>query len=386
MITMKWRGYVENKDTIAANLVRLRADRGLTQAALAKKSKVSRVTLGKIERGEVEPRADTLHQLAQALKAPLRDLVAPVEPLRGVRFRAAKRVNSREQILAEVGIWLRSYAWLERELSAVRPFPLQGLGESRLPPEKLAERARSELGLGDKEAIRDVCGLLEDHGVKVLLLGKNTDAFFGLSVAHDGLGPAVVVNTWDRISVERWIFTAAHELGHLLLHRSSYDGALSDHPDSEEREADRFASYFLMPEQGFESEWAQTRGLPLVRRVLKVKRMFRVSYKTVLYRLVESKRETIDVWMAFQVQHKQLFGKTLRKRDELEQLAEGEFRLDWSSAGEPDGLSRSDFVEDRLSRLVRDALEKNIISLNRAAEILRISRDEMRRRSRSWGR
>ena len=77
----------------------------LTQAGLARKARISRVALGKIERGEVHPRSGTLVQLARALEAHLRELVAPVEPLRGVRFRAGKRLNSREQILAEVRIW-----------------------------------------------------------------------------------------------------------------------------------------------------------------------------------------------------------------------------------------------------------------------------------------
>ena len=43
-----------------------------------------------------------------------------------------------------------------------------------------------------------------------------------------------------------------------------------------------------MPEEAFNSEWHDTRGLPLVDRVFKVKRIYQVSYKTVLYRLSES--------------------------------------------------------------------------------------------------
>jgi len=57
----------------------------------------------------------------------------------------------------------------------------------------------------------DVCELLEDNGVKVYPLCIANDEFFGLSVAKDDGGPAVVVNVWERISVERWIFTAAHD-------------------------------------------------------------------------------------------------------------------------------------------------------------------------------
>jgi hypothetical protein len=78
-----------------------------------------------------------------------------------------------------------------------------------------------------------------------------------------------------------------------------------------------------MPEPAFASEWDDTSGHPLIDRVLKVKRMFRVSYKT--------------------------------------------FSWNWNRAGEPEGVSEYDFLEDRLYRLVRTALKRKIISLGRAA-------------------
>ncbi|MFQ5792397.1 MAG: ImmA/IrrE family metallo-endopeptidase [Acidobacteriota bacterium] len=376
---------MEPHSPIAVNLARLRADQGLTQAELAKRARISRVALGMIERGEALPRSDTLSQLAHALRVPLRELVVARDPLTGVRFRAKKRVKGREQILAEVSGWLSAYRWLESELGALKPFALDAVVGPERSVEDLALGGRSLLGLKLTEPIRDICGLLEDNGVKVLLLDRKTDAFFGLSVAPGGGGPAVVVNTWERISVERWIFTAAHELGHIVLHRDSYDRSRAEEPPDEEREADRFASQLLMPDEAFESEWEQTRGLPFLFRVLKVKRMFKVSYKTVLHRLVESGREPREVWRAFQLQHKQHFGTTLRKIDEPDRLQEGEFRLDWTRSGEPDALSESDFLQGRLSRLVRMALEKDRISLSRAAEILGISRMEMRELARSWG-
>lgn len=376
---------MKTQGVIASNLARLRADRGIAQAELAKRAHLSRVSLGKIERGEVTPRTDTLSELARALRVSVRELVSRVEFISGVRFRAKKRVNNREQILAEVSAWRGNYKWLESELGIHQPFALERLGGSDFPPEEFARQARRALKLNPKEAIRDICGLLEENGVKVLLLKKATDAFFGLSVAPGSAGPAVVVNTWDRISVERWIFTATHELGHILLHRETYDRSKAEEEEREEREADRFASHFLMPDESFESEWGQSRGLPLLFRVLKVKRIYRVSYKTVLHRLVESGRETREAWRILQIQHKREFGKTLHKADEPGQLDASEFRLDWSRSGEPQGLSESDFVQDRLYGLVRSALEKDVISLGRAAEILRISHSQMRDLAVSWG-
>jgi Zn-dependent peptidase ImmA (M78 family)/transcriptional regulator with XRE-family HTH domain len=374
------------EESIAANVARLRLDRQLTQEELARKAGLSRVALGKIERGAVVPRAQTLADLARALGVSVGDLVTPVRPLETVRFRAHARLHSREQILAEVAKWLEAYSALEAQLGETRPFRFAAeVGRAtRGTPVEAAGMARSAVGLGREEPVLDICGLLEENGVKLLLLEKKSDSYFGLSVGEGDGGPAVVVNTWDRISVERWIFTAAHELGHLLLHPAEYQRDATDLPLRAEREADLFASHFLMPEAAFTKEWDETRGHPLLVRVLKVKRIFRVSYKTVLYRLVESERETKDVWRAFQGQHRSYFGKTLRKTEEPKALEKSEFAWNWSRAGEPEGLSQHDFVEDRLSRLVRQALEQEHISLGRAAEILGFTREEMRKQGREW--
>ena len=372
------------KNHIAANIARLRLDRQLTQEELAKKAGLSRIALGKIERGTVVPRARTLDALGKALQVPLGDLVTPVRPLETVRFRAQARILGRAQILAEVAKWLDAYTQVEADLGESCPFRFESVRTRAGDPAETAEAARKAIRFAPNEPVRDICGLLEENGVKLLLLDKKSDSFFGLSVAAGDGGPAVVVNTWDRISVERWIFTAVHELGHLLLHPTEYQRDATEPSVRTEREADAFASHFLMPEGAFTSEWDETRGLSLLARVLKVKRIFRVSHKTVLYRLVESGRETSDIWRAFQRQHLQRFGKTLRKTQEPEALDKSEFAWNWSRSGEPEGLSRHDFVENRLSRLVREALEQGHLSIGRAAEILGLSREEMRSQVREW--
>ena len=369
---------------IAANVARLRLDRRLTQDQLAARAGISRVALGKIERGAVVPRAQTLASLAAALATPVGELVTPVRALESVRFRARAQVHARAQILAIVSKWLEAYAGLEAELGTRPPFGFKSAGTHDGSPVAVAQAARESVGLPPAAPVPDICRLLEDHGVKLLLLPTTRESFFGLSVGKRDGGPAVVVNTWDRISVERWIFTAAHELGHLLLHPSEYARDQAEHRTEPEQEADAFASEFLMPDDAFSAEWDATRGRSLLERVLKVKRIFRVSYKTVLHRLAASEREASDVWRTFQRQHREQFGKTLRKTDEAEPLHESEFAWSWRRSGEPAGLSRHDFVEDRLARLVRRAVEEQRVSLGRAAEILGLTREEMRKQARAW--
>jgi Zn-dependent peptidase ImmA (M78 family) len=239
--------------------------------------------------------------------------------------------------------------------------------------------------LGPNETIRDICGLLEDRGIKVLRVPVKSDAFFGLSVAESDLGPAIVVNTWDRISVERWIFTAAHELGHLVLHAADFDATESTESPLHEKEADLFAAHFLMPDDAFHRAWAQTNGLGLYERVLKVKRIFRVSYKTVLYRLHQEGRT--DIWARFKAEAKRRTGRILLKVDEPEALGPGDFlgqAVEERKGQEPTQLTEFDFVTDRRQRLVRKAVEDEAISIGRAAEILGVPLREMRQIAGSW--
>jgi hypothetical protein len=51
---------------------------------------------------------------------------------------------------------------------------------------------------------------------------------------------------------------------------------------------------------------------------------------------------------------------------------------------EPAPLDTTDFLEDKLSRLVREAYERVETSLSRAAEILRLSLPEMRSLMSNW--
>jgi Zn-dependent peptidase ImmA (M78 family) len=200
-----------------------------------------------------------------------------------------------------------------------------------------------------------------------------SDGFFGLSIGEEDNGPAIVVNSWERISTERKIFSAAHELGHLLLHKDAFDVTKYEENREEERQADLFAGHFLMPDGGFKKEWNDASGLHKVDRVLKVKRIFHVSYKAILSRLIEYGRADDLVWQKFNFSYQQRFNRKLAFKEEPEGIST-----------EPAGLQKWDFYEDRYSRLVRNALENDKISLSRGAELLRLNLDDMLELLKNW--
>lgn len=380
---------------LSQNLRRLRSQRELSQAEVAKKAGITIVAYRNLESGASQPKPETLRRLAMALDVPLRELLAPNPPLEAVRFRSQKAMKRRGEVLSEVSRWLGNLNDLETLLSEHVPYCLEGIGtqlgsanRGRHRALEAAKKARGAFGLDEKEPIHDICGLLEFCGIKVCPLVLGSEGFFGLSVAPRDGGPAIVVNVWDRISVERWIFTAAHELGHLLLHLDSYNVRETTELPDEGEEANLFASHFLMPDVAFRREWAESSGHRLIERVFKIKRIFRVSYRTVLYRLIENRIYTTKLWREFQNEYSRCFGRTLFKRDEPEALAEDSFVAAFPEAKraqEPSELNRWDFVEDRLSRLVREGVEKEKITLSRSAEILQMKMPKMREIAVGWG-
>jgi len=62
-------------ERVAARVVERRRARGLSQAALAEKTGLNRVTLARLERAMHPPNLDTLDRIARALRVTLADLV-----------------------------------------------------------------------------------------------------------------------------------------------------------------------------------------------------------------------------------------------------------------------------------------------------------------------
>jgi Zn-dependent peptidase ImmA (M78 family) len=347
-----------------------------------------------MEEGLVEPRVDSLLRVAEVLGVKADRLVTSARRLEAVRFRAQKKMTTREDLLANVARWLDDYAEVERLVDDAVPFRLASVAKSVKPsPERaidVAAAARKTLKLTDHEPIRDLSGLLEDHGVKVFKPSVASEGFFGLSVGQADGGPAVVVNCWERISVERWIFTAAHELGHLLLHLDAYDVREQAEDDAQEAEANLFASHFLMPESAFLKEWNEARGMELVDRVFKVKRIFHVSWKSVVFRASLRLPDPSKAWPQFYAAYKRKTGKPLKGVEEPVALDPQVFSSGLAAAPvariaeEPAHLLPSDFAEDRLLRLVRKGIEGGVLSTSRAADILGLDLRGMRELARTW--
>lgn len=359
-------------ETIGKNIKRVRMGAKLTQLIVAQKANISLAALGKIENGRSNPRFETLRAISKVLQVDIAELITPVREIECVRFRAKKTLKKRDNVLAAVSKWLDDFNFLIEKVGGSAGGRYSDIVESVHSvlddPIQLAARTRDAMGLSAEEPIHDIAGLFAKYSIKLLALPLTTDSFFGLSVGERDGGPAIVVNAWSRITFEKQIFSTAHELGHLLMHLDSFDVQEVSDAKTEESEADIFASHFLMPHRKFVKEWNESSGLSFLDRILKVKRIFHVSYMTIVRRLQDC----------------EAMGKDQQTYQRLNGLLRSHYNQRITRKFEPEPLVSYDFKTDWLEFLVRSGLEKGFVSQSRAAEILNHPLEKMREITNSW--
>ncbi len=238
-----------------ARLTQARRLAELTKRAVAEEVGVSPAAVGQWESGVTAPRPDHVARLAGLLDVPPGFLAAGRRYVRldvaDAHFRSlratpaalrAKAITFTEQV------WEVTYA-LERRVQ-LPPVELPGFaggevqpGDYAGDPVAAAQHLRRHWGL-DPGPIPHLVRTMERHGLIVTLVpfaGAATKTIDAFSTSH--LPRPVVVLTPDRANdVFRHRFTAAHELGHLLLHADTAPG-----DPIQERQADAFAAEFLTP-------------------------------------------------------------------------------------------------------------------------------------------
>jgi Zn-dependent peptidase ImmA (M78 family)/DNA-binding XRE family transcriptional regulator len=223
---------------------------GYTQKQLAEKIGVNQSAIAQYEKGKTIPSDDALKAIAELTRfLPSFFELAPLDefPEGSLAYRALRSVTAKEADKAyfnaklmyeHISIMARSFVLPRVQL------PL--LGEKA---ERSAEITRASLGIAPDLPIKDLTNLLERNGVVILSLPiflKKIDAF-STWVELQGNRP-IIAESFGKPG-DRVRFSIAHELGHLVMH----------HPPKitiklMEKEANNFASSFLLPKCVMDSE------------------------------------------------------------------------------------------------------------------------------------
>ena len=268
----------------------------LSQAQAAEIAGIQKNAYTKAENGKTEPRMEWVGQLCAFYDIKPYRLFEPLEQA-DVAFRANRHRSESEKARQIETVhraiqWAQDYHWLS-EVLGEKPLPLPDV--SGLSPKQAAQKTLDVIwygGLPLPEAFPDT---LARYGVAVC-----TDPFldtetFGFSRQVQDCGWLIAVDGAERIPPERKYWTAAHELGHILL---GTDSKPHEKGSDAEDDASAFASELLMPDAQFRLLWKDSAARPFYERIIRIKHVFRVPADMVLYRLTEGKNSDLEKALA----------------------------------------------------------------------------------------
>lgn len=259
-------------------LVLAREYRELTQDELAKKSGINRIKIAKLESGLLESSSDDLDALSSALQMP-KEFFCRDEPIFGYgssayyyRKKADLSASDRKRVHSVVNIIrLCIKTMLQQvDVESNRKLPKLSVEDYGGSPAKVAQAVRS-FWKQSEGPLHNLTALIESAGILVIPCAFGTRAMDATSIWLADLPPMIFIN--ENVPGDRWRFTLAHELGHLVMH---------DLPHEEmEVEADCFASELLMPELFLRAEFARVGQLRL-RDLAEMKLYWKTSMQALL--------------------------------------------------------------------------------------------------------
>jgi Zn-dependent peptidase ImmA (M78 family)/DNA-binding XRE family transcriptional regulator len=267
-----------------SRLIVARQRAGHTQKILAEMVGVDPRAVSGWESGDYPPSTEHEAMLARLLRYPpaffhVGEIELPASE--SVSFRSMKRMRAaqRDATISACSIAFLLSEWVEQRFR----LPTASIPDLREDDPVVAAAAlREAWGLGERP-VKNMIHLLEAKGVRVFSLSQDCVEVDACSVWR-GQQPYVFLNTFK--SAERSRYDAAHELGHLVLHKHAAPVGLKA-----EQQANAFAGAFLMPEA---SVRASTPAIPSLPHLVRLKQKWTVSVAALARRLHDL--NMISVW------------------------------------------------------------------------------------------
>ncbi len=258
------------------NLVRRRL--GVTKAEFARQLGIDRKTLHRFESGEAVLSAEAVSTLSSLSGYPATffsrsSFEYPNSAAISFRSMRSLTAGSRDTAIAAAALAFEFDDWIAERYE----LPAHDLPQlMHSAPALAAAHLRATWGIGERP-IGNLMNLLEAHGVRVFSLAEETRHLDAYSFWRNDR-PYIFLNTLKTAEHSR--FDAAHELGHLVMHRHMGSGHSSG-----EQEANAFASAFLMPRGDLLAECARVSTLA---EMIEKKKRWGVSVAALNYALFKA--------------------------------------------------------------------------------------------------
>jgi Zn-dependent peptidase ImmA (M78 family)/DNA-binding XRE family transcriptional regulator len=280
-----------------------RSARGFTQTELAKAARVTQALISKLEAGlTADPSQETVEAIANALRVPVSFLVSDERPHGLPQFHYRKRAKlgrkALDAIEAQMNIRRIHAARLFKsyELDAER-FPAIDLDNMGWTPQQAAQHIRG-LWMLPRGPVDNLTEAIEANGAVVIQIDFGTNLLDAMSFRIPGLPPLIFMN--KDMPGERYRFTLAHELAHLLLHNQP------ETDENMETQADEFAGELLMPAKEIRPYLTS----PSLGSLARVKPYWKVSIKALCVQCIKLKVITPNQYTGLMVNYsKARYGK-----------------------------------------------------------------------------
>ncbi|MFZ5895576.1 MAG: ImmA/IrrE family metallo-endopeptidase [Myxococcota bacterium] len=260
-------------------VVLARESRGLTQRQLALALNVAQGTISKLENGQLAPEQELVERLATTLnyESSFFSEAWRLKELSVGFFRKQQSVSGsvQRQIRAYANVRLLALKKLLRSVDIPESrIAAMEAGAGRAWFDKIAIQLRSawEVRPGP---IPNLTAMLENLGVLILRADFGTDKVDGLSFFEAEIGPVIMVR--GDLPGDRWRFTLAHELSHLL-----FDTRGVPRPELEE-DANNFASSLLLPSHDVRPYLSRLN----LQKLASLKELWGVSMQTLMRRALD---------------------------------------------------------------------------------------------------
>ena len=371
------------KDILARNIRRRRQILGLDQGQMADRIGVSRITFSKYENGKAAITDDVFYRLSRIFGISPAALLESPDRRSAPLFRhkhvySQQERASLDQMILDAERKFEDYDELEsfanERIESPELLSMQRRVASADEARAFGTEVRACLFRQGYDNVRRFGEALEANGVKFLSFVFPLSTEFGFSLKLPNGSCGIAVNNGEAVPGERQLFTLCHEVGHLLMHHQDEDA--EDSPEAKkrrEKEANAFAAGMLVPTAEFNSAWDSTEGRLWFDRILAVKRIFTVSYLTVIYCLEEryratSGKKTVPPYRNwFKENYLRRFGRTLPAHEEA---CPADVRIESA----------------RFIRLARRAFMAGDITMPRLAELIGKSLVETRTLVNEWAR
>lgn len=343
---------------IGNNLKRIRLLKKMSLKEAGDILNMSAMAVSKYEKGSIIPNSKKVIEFANAYNVSTLEILKVYNPveLKFTSFRKKKRLSGKNfELLKQVinekvskYFEVKSLEEYEEDFISMIKFNCNNLNDA----EQAALEFRNFIGISNRQPIIDLISILENLGILFVQI-KNVnnlfDDFDGLSEMVNGV-PVIILN--ENINDgARQRFTIAHELGHLLLN-------ITDE-EYEEKFCNRFASGLLMPKEAVIKEFGSKRGNISFFELKAFKEEYRVSYAAIIYRLKD-----LNIISEYLYKNLNIFiNSKIGKNDP-----------------NPINVEKSNQFKKSVYRLEAN----NIISENKAVELLGITLDEFRNENNNY--